>query len=275
MKVLILGSTGMLGYGAAHALIGQPGIEVYRTYRDSKARALLSIGATDIAFNCLTDDINELLDHLNPDYVINCIGVIKPFIIQSIENAILINSVFPHKLANSCQSKNIKMIHITTDCVYSGRTGRYTEKDDHDEVDIYGKSKSLGEPKNCMVIRTSIIGEEMHKKVSLIEWVKGMKGKAVNGYLDHFWNGITTKQYGDVCLQIIKEGLYQLGLFHVHSPTAVNKFELLELLNKRFKLNLDITPINAPQKIDRTLSTTEDLQSKLQIPPLHKQLELI
>lgn len=272
MKVLLLGSTGMLGCGVSSAFEGESDFEVHRAYRDSEAFNLLSNKKNGVKFDCEKDDLGKLLDRVAPDCVINCIGVIKPFISKSIESAIYINSIFPHKIASVCESKNIKSIHITTDCVYTGNTGAYTEKDPHDEQDIYGRSKSLGEPSNCMVVRTSIIGEEIHKKASLVEWVKSSKNGNVNGFTDHLWNGITTKQFGKACISILKNNWYEHKKRHVFTPGAVNKYELLGLLNDRFKLNLNIAAVSSPRKVDRTLATTEDLSSKLKIPTLKEQL---
>jgi len=202
--------------------------------------------------------------------MINCIGVIKPFMGINKINSIYVNSIFPHKLSRYCQQKNIKLVHITTDCVFSGKLGKYDEQSPHDCEDDYGKSKSLGEPNNCMVLRTSIIGEEVHKNASLIEWVKNNKGGNINGFVNHTWNGITTKHYAEICNQIIEKELYDNGLFHLHS-NDVTKLELLHLIDDRFDLNITINPTKTPI-VDRTLRSQKTLINKVNIKTIQQQV---
>ncbi|SVD75743.1 uncharacterized protein METZ01_LOCUS428597, partial [marine metagenome] len=155
--------------------------------------------------------------------------------------------------------------------VFSGRDGKYNESSIHDEMDLYGRSKSLGEPNNCMVIRTSIIGEELHNHASLISWAKSQKGNSVNGFINHHWNGITTKQYGRVIIKIINNELYNHGLYHLYSPVDITKYELLKIINERFQLRLDIKKKDAPVKTNRTLRTNSKLNTELNVPDLLKQ----
>jgi dTDP-4-dehydrorhamnose reductase len=277
--ILILGGTGMLGSAVGQYFQSKSDqYDVYLTARE----LTLAYGKKSnwIKFDPVGDtngaasDIRDVLLDMpkNPDYIINCIGTIKPFMNKNIANSILINSVFPHILAGACKTLGIKLIHITTDCVFSGKKGQYTEADQHDALDDYGKSKSLGEPvANAMVIRTSIIGPEIHKQASLIAWAQSQAGKSVNGFANHMWNGITCKQYASICDQIIAGDLYTEGLHHVHSDT-VSKFDLLNIINDRYNLELSINMIDAPEAIDRTLSTSKQLMSKLTIPPLREQI---
>jgi dTDP-4-dehydrorhamnose reductase/intein/homing endonuclease len=169
-------------------------------------------------------------------------------------------------LINGCLSAH--------NCVFSGKEGKYTEESQHDALDDYGKSKSLGEhcQKFGMLIRTSIIGEEIHKNASLIEWIKSQKGKEINGFTNHLWNGITTKQYAKICSQIIDENLYEKGLFHVFSD-VVNKLELASFVNEKFDLGITIKPFETENPCDRTMSTVKDLNSKLTIPTIKEQIE--
>jgi len=185
---------------------------------------------------------------------------------------IYVNSIFPHKLSEYCVQNNIKMIHITTDCVFSGKKGKYTEDSEHDCLDNYGKSKSLGETKSCMTIRTSIIGEEVHSNSSLVEWVKSMKNKEINGFTNHLWNGVTTRQYGKICKKIIEQGLYENSLFHVHS-NDINKMELVSIINKVYDLNISIIPMETNISCDRRLRTIKNLNKKLNIPSLECQIK--
>ena len=267
VKVLILGSTGMLGNAVYKHFSKSDKFEVYTTYRDSKFK---TNDDKNVYFNAL--DYNNDFESLPKcDYYINCIGTIKPFMKTNTIDSIYTNSIFPHKLSNFCEKNDIKLIHITTDCVFSGKDGNYTEDSLHDCLDDYGKSKSLGEPTNCMVLRTSIIGEEIHKNASLIEWVKSMKGKSVNGFTNHFWNGVTTKHYAELCEKIIINNLYEKSLFHVHS-NVVNKYELLNMINDRFNLDLVINQVATETTVNRSLFTLKELNNKLSVKSLQQQI---
>jgi dTDP-4-dehydrorhamnose reductase len=184
-----------------------------------------------------------------------------------------INAVFPWDLAVWGEKTDTKVVHVSSDCCYSGKTGKYVESSIHDAEDDYGKSKSLGEPiENCMVIRTSIIGEEIHKDASLIAWAKSQAGKTVNGYTHHLWNGITTNQYGAVCDKIIQNGWYEKGLFHVHAPTDVNKYQMMQYFNAKFNLNLTINAVAPGATVDRTLRSEKSLCGKLNIPTVEEMV---
>ena len=172
-----------------------------------------------------------------------------------------------------CEKFGSRLIHITTDCVFSGQKGKYTEEDVHDCLDFYGKTKSLGEPTNAMVIRTSIIGEELSGKVSLIEWAKSNAGKNVRGFVNHFWNGVTTLQYAKICQNIVENDYYQKGKFHVFSPEDVTKHDLLEIVSNKFDLNLEIQSYRTPMDVDRTLRSNNRLVEKLKIPSIDAQVE--
>lgn len=267
----------MLGNAVGSYLCKRFGEEnVWLTYRNIETREKLGYGKLGYVYDPLKDGYSAFINDWppSPDYVINCIGTIKPFMAKDPIASIRINSIFPRELANACEKVGSKLIHITTDCVYSGAKGNYTEDDPHDALDDYGKSKSLGEPSNCMVIRTSIIGEEIHKNASLLEWAKSQKGKTVNGFLNHLWNGITTTTYAKVVEKIIDNNLYQVGLSHVFSNT-VNKYELLGLFNKSFNLDLTINATNAATPVDRTLSTKKTLCGALNVPSLAEQIDEI
>ena len=206
------------------------------------------------------------------DVVINCVGTIKPMVDKLGDlNAILVNSVFPHILANVCEKLNVKLIHPTTDCVYLGNKGNYTEKDVHDIQDVYGRSKSLGEPKNCMVIRTSIIGEETDSKRSLVEWIKSQQNKEANGFNNHLWNGITCLEWAKFVTYIIETNSFWVGTKHIFSPNIVNKYELLNLVNEIYNLNINVNEISANEPIDRTLNSI--YSTKYEIPNLKVQIE--
>lgn len=157
-------------------------------------------------------------------------------------------------------------------CVFSGDDGNYNEKSPHDCTDVYGKTKSLGEPENCTVIRSSIIGEEVGQTRSLIEWVKSMKDKSANGYINHKWNGVTCLQMAKIFEDIIANNKYWKGTRHIFSPNTVNKYELVQMISDAHSLNVNLTPVEGPTKCDRSLSTIYD-DNLFNIPDLKTQIE--
>ena len=265
-KILVLGGTGLLGNAVVRYFTAQDDYEVAATYRTEG----LDIPCRTIEFDAFTDMPDELAAYY--DYVINCIGVIKPFM-ADIVSAIKLNSLFPHLLAQWCDDNDMKLIHITTDCVYSGEKGRYVESDPHDALDAYGKSKSLGEcAEKAMVLRTSIIGEEIHKNASLIAWAKSQKGQTISGYSTHVWNGVTTNYYAKICDRIIRSGYYENGLFHVFARNDVTKLEMMHMFNRKYDLHMTIEDAQPP-KCDRSLRTEKDLCGKLDIPAVEQMIE--
>jgi dTDP-4-dehydrorhamnose reductase len=262
MKIYILGSKGMLGtYVYTYFTEKKFTVkEINREVLDASAQTENSLEHTLIEFGLEKGDV-----------VINCIGTIKPRVDQLGDlNAILVNSVFPRILANVCEKNNWNLIHPTTDCVFSGKKGNYNENDKYDIDDVYGMSKALGEPKNCTIIRTSIIGEEVGNKRSLVEWVKSQKNKNVSGFLNHFWNGITCLEWSKLVEKIISDGDFWKGTKHFVSPTKVSKYELVDMISKSYNLNLEINPINSDITVDRTLSTK--FENKYEIKELSKQI---
>jgi len=267
MKIVILGSSGMLGHMVFNYFKSQEGYEVIRSVRNPEYLA-----EDTFIFDPLVEETMFDIPK-DADYVINCIGVIKPHMLKNLTKSIYVNSIFPHELAARCKSNGTKVIHITTDCVFSGMTGEYDEESLHDATDEYGKSKSLGESKNCMVIRTSIIGTEVYNNASLIAWVLAQGGKSINGFTNHFWNGITTLQFAKVCEKIIQQNLYKEELYHVISPGSVDKYELVSMINEVYEVDASVNPVPADIAVDRTLSTIKDLCHRLDIPALKVQLQ--
>lgn len=270
MKVVVLGSTGMLGRYVFYYLKKE--FSVNSLNRDKfDAALMLSERTLNIMFNSF--DIRK------NDVIINCIGIIKQRKDISNLEYVRTNAEFPLILADAAKKAGIKVIHITTDCVFNGIEGNYTETSIHNAEDVYGKTKSLGEPNNCTVIRTSIIGEELKSGLSLIEWVKSNANKEVksnankevNGFLNHRWNGITCLQYAKICEKIIHNNLYWSGVKHIYSPTSVTKAELVQMISNVFDLNIKVNLIDAPTKCDRTLSSLHP--PMFVIPELLEQLK--
>jgi len=258
--IAIIGANGMLGYAVSG-------------YFSSKGYDIRKI--TRAEFDIAKDPFSKLEGLLDESsVVINCAGVIKPQIAKNtIEDVLKVNSIFPRNLASFSRQMGIKCIHITTDCVYSGRKGKYTEEDVFDADDMYGLTKNAGETPQCMVLRTSIIGEEQGQSRSLVEWARNQKGKTVNGFVNHFWNGVTTVHLAEIIENILDQYLYNSGIFHIHSPNFVSKKELLEILSKVYSLELNVLPVEAPQFCDRTLSSAYSLSSKLCTKTIQTQIQ--
>lgn len=264
-KVLILGSTGMLGSQILEFFNDIDEFELFFTSREIGNKLPNHLYLDVIKFN-------DFSIFKGFDYVINCIGTTKPHIKVNTISSIYINAIFPRKVADFCDKNKIKFIHITTDCVYSGNLGSYNEDSLHDCLDLYGKSKSLGEPSNCMNIRTSIIGLEKLHFVHLISWAISQKGKSINGFVNHFWNGVTTKYLSYIISKIILNDLFKKSLFHIFSKDQVSKFELLSLLNYKFNLDLTINKTEFQPLVDRTLRSKYDLSKKLSTLSIEEQI---
>ena len=263
MKVFVIGSTGMLGkYVSTYLKDYYDLVEITRKDID-----VSSIKESELKSRFIKLNINE------GDVVINCVGAIKPRVDELGDlNAILVNSVFPRILANVCEEFKVKMIHPTTDCVYTGNKGNYSENDIYDVADVYGMSKALGEPKNCTVIRTSIMGEEVNQGRSLIEWVKSEKNKTVFGFTNHFWNGVTCLEFAKICKKMIDNNIFWLGTKHLHSNT-LNKKELVELISSSFNLNVNVIEKQTEKSCDRSITSIYNDINQFNIPNLKTQLE--
>lgn len=217
---------------------------------------------------------DKILPYFKPDYIINCIGVIKPYCkdndSEGVLRAIKINALFPHQLAE--EETNSRIIQIATDCVYSGQQGNYLEDSPHDALDVYGKTKSLGEvfQPNFLNLRCSIIGPELKNKASLLEWFLSQpKDKPLTGFTHHLWNGVTTLQFAQFCHNIIRQSddyfddlVRKSPTYHTVLNETVNKFELLNIFNKVFDAGLTI---EATDKIGAPVNRT--IKSKFNINP--------
>lgn len=265
-KVLVLGATGMLGSTVAKYFLANPMYVVDCSYRST--RPWFVPVERSFRFDATADDLGLS----ECDYIINCIGLIKQ-IKSSREEFYKINAEFPKKLVRHSHNIGAKVLHITTDCVFSGSRGNYAESDKHDASDDYGTSKSAGECQGCMNIRTSIIGPEMAGHLGLFEFVRGAKD-TIKGFVNHRWNGMTTLQYAKVCDRIMNDGLWVDGVRHVFS-NSVSKYELVSTIDDVFGFDKNIIVHEAAERIDRTLSSSFDLCSKMTIPSVEDQLREI
>ena len=248
----------MLGNAVAKEFLNEKKFDVYLSYN---SKAIYNFDIKDdktFKFDAL-DDL-EFLKKYNFDVIINCIGIVKPRITNSDQEttAILVNSIFPRKLSNIFFNTKTKIFQIATDCVYSGKKGKYLEHDIHDANDLYGMSKSLGEVnnENFYNLRCSIIGKELNNKYSLIEWFINSESNDLNGFTNHLWNGISTKSYAKYIKSILINKIEIPRLLHIIPSDQLSKFEMLKIFNEKFfEGKKNITPTNAKESIDRTLDS--------------------
>lgn len=204
------------------------------------------------------------------DYVINAIGIV-PSLLDDPAVAFFINGALPNILSGIFGPK---LIHITTDCVYNGVSGYpYNENSPKTPVDLYGLSKSLGEPADSLTIRTSIVGRGLEGRTGLLDWFLAQGGNTIIGYANHFWNGIATNQFAKICDQIMSnpEKFPKSGIFHIFS-TALSKYEMLLKFREKFNIDCEIKK-NETRKLNRTLSSVHDFNKKLNIPSFDEMLD--
>jgi dTDP-4-dehydrorhamnose reductase len=244
MRVIIFGANGMLG--------------TYLTKYLKNKRFVVPFGKNELDLVVENEHyiLNFLKSHVDEnDVIINAAGLI-PQRNPSITNMIKVNSIFPHILARFKEEVGCEVIHITTDCVFDGKgEGEYLESEPHDCDDVYGKSKSLGENDALTMIRTSIIGEEKNNKLSLLEWVRSHKnGDEIDGYGNHYWNGVTCLELSKTIYEMIKKKIFWKGVRHMHTPDyGISKYTLVEIINEIYGLGLKIKLKNVEQHCNRTL----------------------
>lgn len=188
--------------------------------------------------------IDALLDRLRPDAVINCVGIIKqrPAAYDAVPS-ITINSLLPYRLAAKLDEWGGRLVHVSTDCVFDGSRGSYTELDRTDAPDLYGRTKALGEvtSPNSVTLRTSIIGRELREHRSLLDWFLSQNGRKVAGYRRAWWSGVTTNHLADLISLLIEQHPELSGLFQVSSG-RMSKYDLLQLIREAFALDIEIEP---------------------------------
>lgn len=215
------------------------GFDSYNRYKlFDPAHALDRVSAEDV------DSVARAIDTVRPTVVVNCIGVVKQ--IEAAKDplgSISVNALFPHRLAQLCRAAGSRMIHISTDCVFSGRKGNYKESDVSDAEDLYGRTKFLGEVsyEGCLTLRTSMIGQELDTSNGLIEWFFSQEGKEISGYRRAIFSGFTTNALSQIIAQVITEYPAMRGVWHVASK-PISKFELLSLVKQMYGLDVLIKP---------------------------------
>ena len=259
-KVLILGASGMLGNAVLRLFSQTDDFTVTGTVRSEKVISMLPENVRSSVISGIdvenTDNLLSLFDELKPDFVINCVGMVKQ--LSDANNpliAIPINSLFPHRLAHICSVSNARLIHISTDCVFSGKKGMYTEGDATDAQDLYGVSKRLGEVENpgSITLRTSIIGHELNGNRSLIDWFLTQEN-SVQGYMRAIFSGLPAIEIATIIRDYVFPNPKLTGIYHV-SADPISKFDLLSLVSKAYNRKIDIIP-DGELKIDRSLDSS-------------------
>jgi dTDP-4-dehydrorhamnose reductase len=260
MRILILGGDGMLGHQLFKQLRTQHEVKVtlhqnldfynkYELFNDTNAYSGLDIRDQE--------KLAEILSDFHPQAVVNCAGIVKQQdaakeYIPSIE----VNALFPHRLAFSCKNIGARMVHLSTDCVFSGEKGNYKEDDFSDADDLYGRTKFLGEVRddNCITLRTSMIGKELLRNKSLLEWLLSQKG-SIKGFKRAIFSGFTTLELSRIIEKILIEHPKAAGLYHV-SSAPISKFDLLSQIKDKLQLAIEIIP-DKSFHCDRSLDSAQ------------------
>lgn len=257
MRVLVLGVSGMLGHKVLEVLAESA--EVSGSTRPN-ARAVL-LGAGFPAERLIdTEGLPQgsafaaMLERVEPEVVVNCIGAVKQgAAAQDPVQAITINSLFPHQIADQCSASGVRLIHVSTDCVFAGTTGYYTEASTPDATDLYGRSKLLGEVADPphLTLRTSIIGRELAGDHGLVEWFLSQRGSSVRGYTSAHFSGLSTLALARIIASVVTNQPDLSGLFHV-AAERIDKCTLLHMLDAAYASGTTIVPDDR-LKIDRSL----------------------
>lgn len=258
MRILILGASGMLGHKALEVL-GRDG-DCFGTIRPTALQRMRTAGFPESRLITLPglpggEGLEETLSQLEPDVLVNCIGLVKQDpLAGSPSRAIEVNALFPHNVAAHCSARGVRMIHVSTDCVFSGSAGRYSEADLPDAVDLYGRSKLLGEVTydGHLTLRTSIVGRELTGSNGLVEWFLSQAGREVRGYESAFFSGLSTLTLAETLNTVIHDHRDLAGLYHVASR-RIDKYNLLCLLDEYFGTATTIDP-ESSVRIDRSLN---------------------
>ena len=270
--VLVLGGSGMVGSMVVDVLAREPELAVTATVRSARMATWGRERLPSVRWEVFeaAEELHSIIH--NHAWVINAIGITKPYIRDDnpaeVERAIAINALFPHRVTRTAAEGGARVLHIATDCAYSGTRGRYTEADPHDALDVYGKTKSLGESgaANFHNLRCSVVGPEPNRRTFLLEWFRGQpSGGRVVGYTNHRWNGVTTLQFARICAGIVVGSLALPRLQHLVPADCVTKAELLEAFAEACKRqDVVIDRQEAPMTVDRTLDTLDaDMNRRL------------
>lgn len=259
MRILILGGSGMLGHTLLKTLQARHDVRAtlhhqieyysqWSLFHDGN-----SFGAVDLRSPA---KLVGVLDQFRPEAVVNCVGLVKQR--EDAKDALMnldINATAPHRIASLCRDAGARLIHLSTDCVFSGRKGMYTEKDNADAEDLYGRAKFLGEPdaQHCLTLRTSFVGRELSPKLGLLEWFLAQSGP-IRGFRRAIFSGFTTLEMSRVIEMLLTEFPDASGLYHMSSE-PIDKYTLLKLFQGHFRRPVTIIGDDS-LAIDRSLDSS-------------------
>jgi dTDP-4-dehydrorhamnose reductase len=269
MRILVLGASGMLGHKLVERLALR--VDVWGTVRSPVPP--IGVSSALDASRILTDVSVERVDSLirafriaRPDVVLNCIGIVKQqAAAKEPRPSVEVNALFPHRLAELCDLAGSRLIHFSTDCVFSGRKGGYREDDLPDPEDIYGRTKLLGEvaTTGCITIRTSIVGWQLSGSTGLLEWLATQQGGRIPGHRQAIFSGLSTAALSETIASVLR-GIPD-GLYHV-SAEPIDKYSLLRQLVAALRWNIDVNPVDEPA-LDRSLDSAAFRQAVGWKPP--------
>ncbi|WP_080762118.1 dTDP-4-dehydrorhamnose reductase family protein [Chromobacterium violaceum] len=276
MKVLVLGASGMLGNAIFHSFSKNPAYQIHGVCRNLGKLPINTVWKKEKIL-CIEDIMSrehlyQIFNAVKPDVVINCIGIVKQLNSASDPlQCIPINSILPHMLADLCQTFSARLVHFSTDCVFSGKLGNYHESDFPDAKDLYGRSKLLGEVEydNSITLRTSIIGRELNSAHSLLDWFLSQEHE-VKGYRRAIFSGLPTTEIAKLLEDKILPNKKLSGLFHL-SAEPINKYELLKYCTAIFDKKISITPDDT-LVVDRSLNSNRLREEISYTPPSWPEL---
>ena len=262
MKILVLGSTGMLGHVVSQYFF-EKGCGVIKTTRKNDDPLYF-----DVEKNI--NQLEKIIESTKPDVVINCIGILNQKAEDNKTLAVIANSLLPHYIDQLSEKYSFKFIHISTDCVFSGNTGSYTEDSFQDATSFYGRSKALGEINNnrSVTLRTSIVGPDINENgIGLFNWFMKQTGE-VQGFTNVIWTGVTTIELAKQIEFTIKNDLK--GLYNVVNGDVIDKYSLLQLFKEKFNKEIEIIP-NGEQVSKKTLLPSQ--KCHFDIPSYEQMIE--
>jgi len=277
MRVLVLGVSGMLGSAVFRKLSRRAVFDTFGTARSSSIFRFFNANhASRIATNVDVerfDDLADLVERVRPAVVINCVGVIKQLgAAQDPLHAIPINAVLPHRLARLCALSGARLIHVSTDCVFSGSKGNYREEDIPDAEDLYGRSKLLGEivdDDNAITLRTSIVGRELASHNGLLEWFLSQEGQ-VRGFSKAIFSGLPTDELANVLAEHVLPRSDLHGLYHV-AANPISKYDFLKLIKCAYRTSTKII-CDSTVELDRSLNPSKFHAATGYLPPSWPEL---
>lgn len=242
MRILVLGANGMIGHMMYKVLSEYSDWLVIGSVRGKASVSKISgpiLSGIDLTSS---DQLLQLFLKAKPDIVINCAGLTKHLPEgNNPQSALTMNALMPHRLADYCALSQARLIHISTDCVFSGRAGKYREQDETDAIDVYGRSKAFGEiiGENSVTLRTSTIGHECSTNFGLLEWFLAQKNSSCRGYRNAIYSGLTTLEFARVVRDIVIPNPTLNGLYHV-GASAIDKYSMLKLIAEAYKIEVNL-----------------------------------